>query len=62
MHAGWSAPVELVREPNTPCWNPVLFHTNDGRLWLYYKFGPERLELDGRATLVKGRRQNLVSR
>ena len=38
--SGWSAPVELAREPNTPCWNPVLFYTNDGRLWLYYKFGP----------------------
>ena len=35
----WSAPVELARESNTPCWNPVLFHTKDGRLWLYYKFG-----------------------
>ncbi|MEO8028681.1 MAG: exo-alpha-sialidase, partial [Bryobacteraceae bacterium] len=38
--AGWSAPVELVREPNIPSYNPVLFHTKDGRLWLYYKFGP----------------------
>ena len=37
---GWSVPVELAREPEVPCWNPVLFHTNDGRLWLYYKFGP----------------------
>jgi predicted neuraminidase len=37
---GWSKPVELAREPNTPCWNPVLFHTHDARLWLYYKFGP----------------------
>jgi predicted neuraminidase len=37
---GWSAPVELAREPDVPCWNPVLFHTGDGRLWLYYKFGP----------------------
>jgi predicted neuraminidase len=36
----WSAPVELAREPDVPCWNPVLFHTADGRLWLYYKFGP----------------------
>ncbi len=35
----WSAPVELVREPDIACWNPVLFHTNDGKLWLYYKFG-----------------------
>jgi predicted neuraminidase len=36
----WSPPVELVREHEVPCWNPVLFHTHDGRLWLYYKFGP----------------------
>jgi predicted neuraminidase len=36
----WSPPAELVREPNIPTWNPVLFHTGDGRLWLYYKFGP----------------------
>ncbi len=37
---GWSKPVELVREPGIPCYNPVLFYTNDGRLWMYYKFGP----------------------
>ncbi len=37
---GWSKPVELVREPQVPCWNPVLFYTKEGRLWLYYKFGP----------------------
>jgi predicted neuraminidase len=30
----------LVREAQVPCWNPVLFHSRDGRLWLYYKFGP----------------------
>src|SRR5262249_9618450 len=36
----WSTPVEVVREPNIATWNPVLFHTADGRLWLYYKFGP----------------------
>jgi predicted neuraminidase len=36
----WSAPVEVVREPNIATWNPVLFHTHDGQLWLYYKFGP----------------------
>jgi predicted neuraminidase len=38
--AGWSAPVELAREAEVPCWNPVLFHTKDGKLWMYYKFGP----------------------
>jgi predicted neuraminidase len=36
----WSAPRELAREPQVAAWNPVLFHTRDGRLWLYYKFGP----------------------
>jgi len=36
----WSAPFELVREPKIACWNPVLFYSGDGKLWLYYKFGP----------------------
>ena len=36
----WSAPVELAREPDIACYNPVFFYTNDHRLWLYYKFGP----------------------
>ena len=35
----WSEPFELVREPGAACFNPVLFYTKDGRLWLYYKFG-----------------------
>jgi predicted neuraminidase len=35
----WSAPFELVREPDIPSYNPVLFYTKDERLWLYYKFG-----------------------
>ncbi|SDF06571.1 Predicted neuraminidase (sialidase) [Terriglobus roseus] len=44
-HKGvWSAPVEVAREKNgdqgIPTWNPVLFHTSDGKLWLYYKYGP----------------------
>jgi len=37
---GWSEPFELAREPGTPSWNPVLFRSADGVLWLYYKFGP----------------------
>jgi len=36
----WSPPVELVRERDIATFNPVLFYTNDGRLWFYYKFGP----------------------
>jgi predicted neuraminidase len=40
FHDGaWSKPVELARAGHVACWNPVLFHTKDGRLWLYYKFG-----------------------
>lgn len=35
----WTTPEELAREFNVPCWNPVLFHTKDGKLWMYYKFG-----------------------
>jgi len=35
----WTPPVELARAQGVACWNPVLFHTNDGRLWLYYKYG-----------------------
>jgi predicted neuraminidase len=35
----WTVPVELAHADNVPCWNPVLFHTADGRLWLYYKYG-----------------------
>jgi predicted neuraminidase len=37
---GWSRPIELARENGIATYNPVLFHTKDGRLWLYYKFGP----------------------
>jgi predicted neuraminidase len=36
----WCAPVELAREAEIATYNPVLFYTKDGRLWLYYKFGP----------------------
>ncbi|HTD97587.1 MAG TPA: sialidase family protein [Edaphobacter sp.] len=36
----WSAPREVVREHEIATFNPVLFHTRDGRLWLYYKYGP----------------------
>jgi predicted neuraminidase len=40
VNGKWSAPVELEREKDVPSWNPVLFHTMDGTLWLYYKVGP----------------------
>jgi predicted neuraminidase len=37
----WTAPFEIVREPKIATYNPVLFHSKDGTLWLYYKFGPD---------------------
>jgi predicted neuraminidase len=40
LHRGeWSRPVVLASADGVACWNPVLFHTKDGRLWLYYKYG-----------------------
>ena len=40
LHQGsWSEPFELARTKGVACWNPVLFHTQDGKLWLYYKTG-----------------------
>lgn len=38
---GWSAPVEMARHEQMPTWNPVLFRSNDGITWLYYKYGPD---------------------
>jgi len=35
----WNAPFELAHADRVPCWNPVLFHSAGGRLWLYYKYG-----------------------
>ena len=32
----WQPPAVLVREPNIAAWNPVLFRSADGPLWLYY--------------------------
>ncbi|WP_229668730.1 sialidase family protein [Edaphobacter acidisoli] len=48
VHGVWSQPIELAREPNIPEWNPVLFHTKDGKLWLYYKVGPSPGEWSAR--------------
>ena len=56
-HAGkWETPVELVREANTPTWNPVLFHSGDGLLWLYYKFGTSPQQWTRGAHVEPGRR------
>jgi len=38
---GWSAPLEMARHEQMPTWNPVLFRSDDGVTWLYYKYGPD---------------------
>lgn len=37
----WSEPVVVGREPGQPCFNPVLFKTAKGTLYLWYKAGPK---------------------
>ena len=46
----WSAPVEVARDATHPCWNPVLFGTDEGVLQLYYKVGPSPREWWGLVT------------
>ncbi|MGX5818811.1 sialidase family protein [Chitinophaga lutea] len=45
----WSAPVEVANGVMNetlryPCWNPVLFKTKAGKLFLFYKVGPNPRE------------------
>lgn len=46
MGNGWSEPVEVANGSDDekhiryPCWNPVLFQTKKGPLFLFYKVGP----------------------
>jgi predicted neuraminidase len=36
----WSPPMAVGEEPGFPCWNPVLFRSSTGSLFLFYKAGP----------------------
>ena len=47
---GWSSPLEVARDDEHPCWNPVLFLMDDGPLLLYYKVGPNPREWWGMVT------------
>lgn len=47
--AKWSAPEVVGSEPGFPCWNPVLFRTAKGTLWLWYKAGPSPMTWTGYA-------------
>lgn len=35
----WSEPVKLADEEGIPCWNPVLFKDETGKIYLFYKVG-----------------------
>ena len=38
--SGWSAPRLIAKDPEAPCWNPVLFALPSGDILLFYKVGP----------------------
>ncbi len=35
----WSDPVKVADVEGVPCWNPVLFRDDDGKVYLFYKVG-----------------------
>lgn len=43
----WSPPAVVGSEPGYPCWNPVLFKTARGKLYLWYKAGPKPFNWTG---------------
>ncbi len=43
----WSEPEVWGSEPGQPCWNPVLFQTVKGTLYLWYKAGPSPQQWTG---------------
>jgi predicted neuraminidase len=43
----WSEPQVWGSEPGQPCWNPVLFRTARGTLYLWYKAGPNPQQWSG---------------
>lgn len=40
----WRAPRVLAADKTFPCWNPVLFQSQSGKLFLFYKVGPNPRE------------------
>jgi predicted neuraminidase len=43
----WEKPQRVHQEPNTPCWNPVLFRTKKDEVLLFFKAGPSPREWSG---------------
>jgi predicted neuraminidase len=43
----WTAPAVLAEEPGLPCWNPVLFKSKSGTVFLFYKAGKNPMSWSG---------------
>jgi predicted neuraminidase len=43
----WSAVAVIAEEPGFPCWNPVLFKSKSGTVFLFYKAGPKPTSWSG---------------
>lgn len=44
---GWSPPQLIAKDPEVPCWNPVLFDLPSGEILLFYKVGPNPMSWSG---------------
>jgi predicted neuraminidase len=43
----WSEPSVIAEEQGFPCWNPVLFKSKSGTLFLFYRAGPNPMSWSG---------------
>ena len=43
----WSDPKAMTDFPEVPTWNPVLFEDTTGKVWLFFKIGPNEREWIG---------------
>jgi len=43
----WTVPVVFAEEPGFPCWNPVLFKSKSGTVFLFYKAGKSPMTWSG---------------
>src|SRR5512141_3164990 len=39
-NGAWSQPACLIDIAGVPLWNPVFFRDSNGKIWLFYKAGP----------------------
>src|SRR6516162_811811 len=43
----WTVPAVIAEEPGFPCWNPVLFRSKSGTVFLFYKAGRNPMSWTG---------------